>query len=125
MNVATKCDDFAAATEVNIGDGLARGVVTGIRASTSGRSAWFTMLGANGERELAARIRPGPHDGVLAWQSGPLVRGRAATGDAAMGNFRRRSHPDPGCRLQSGGRPAQFAAAAFAGRDPEPGPGAR
>ncbi len=39
------------ATEVKVGDCPAGGVVTGIRTSASGKSVWFTMFGANGERE--------------------------------------------------------------------------
>ncbi len=51
MNAPTKCNDFAPTTEVKVGDCLVGGVVTGIRTSASGKSVWFTMLGANGERE--------------------------------------------------------------------------
>lgn len=46
-----KFDDFLPVTEVQAGDCLVGGVVTGIRKSKSGRSIWFTMLGARGERE--------------------------------------------------------------------------
>ena len=51
MNAPAKYDDFAPTTEVTVGDCLVGGVVTGIRTSASGKSVWFTMLGADGERE--------------------------------------------------------------------------
>jgi hypothetical protein len=83
-----KFDDFLPVTEVQVGEGLVGGVVTGIRKSKSGQSIWFTMLGARGEREWP---RESAHASTMVFSRGnPLT----SWDDALKPGTKAREMPD-------------------------------